>query len=307
MRAEVKGLEIEYEVEGAETAPAMLLIMGLGTQMTRWPRRLIDGLVAAGFRVIRYDNRDVGLSSRLDDAGAPDLPAVMTALLTGGIVPVAYDLADMAADAVGLLDALGIHRAHLVGASMGGMIAQIVAATRPDRVLSLASVMSSSGNPALPRASDAVLAMLASPRPDPGDEAAIIDRVVTGAALMGSPAFPVDPAIRRASATEDYRRGYYPAGIARHTAAIVASGDRRPLLATIAAPTVVIHGTADPLVPVEAGRDTAAGIPGARMVELAGMGHDLPDELVPDVLEAILSVAARPRETTAVPSGRELS
>ena len=307
MRAEVNGLEIEYEVEGAETAPVMLLIMGLGTQMTRWPRGLVDGLVAAGFRVIRYDNRDVGLSSRLDDAGAPDLPAVMTAMLTGGAVPVAYDLADMAADAVGLLDALGIERAHLVGASMGGMIAQIVAATRPDRVLSLASVMSSSGNPALPRATDAVLAMLASPRPDPGDEAAIIDRVVAGAALMGSPAYPVDPAIRRAAATEDYRRGYYPAGIARHTAAIVASGDRRPLLATIAAPTVVIHGTADPLVPVEAGRDTAAAIPGARMVELAGMGHDLPDELVPDVLDAILSVAARPRGTMAVPSGRELS
>ena len=219
--------------------------------------------------------------------------AVMSAMLTGGSTPVAYDLSDMAADAVGLLDALEIDRAHVVGGSMGGMIAQIVAATYPERVLSLTSIMSSSGNPALPRASDAVLAMLAGPRPDSADEAAIIDRVVIGAELMGSPGYPVDPAVRRAAAVEDYRRGYYPAGIARHTAAIVASGDRRPLLARITAPTVVIHGTDDPLVPIEAGRDTAANIPGARLIELPGMGHDLPDELVPDVVAAIIQVATR--------------
>ena len=293
MHADVNGLRIAYEVEGAETDPAILLIMGLGTQMTRWPRGLIDGLVDRGFRVIRFDNRDVGLSTRLEDAGAPDLMAVMSAMLTGGSTPVAYDLSDMAADAVGLLDALEIDRAHVVGGSMGGMIAQIIAATYPERVLSLTLIMSSSGNPALPRASDAVLAMLAGPRPDPADEAAIIDRVVIGAELMGSPGYPVDPAVRRAAAVEDYRRGYYPAGIARHTAAIVASGDRRPLLARITAPTVVIHGTDDPLVPIEAGRDTAANIPGARLIELPGMGHDLPDELVPDVVAAIIQVATR--------------
>jgi pimeloyl-ACP methyl ester carboxylesterase len=293
MHADVNGLRIAYEVEGAETDPAILLIMGLGTQMTRWPRGLIDGLVDRGFRVIRFDNRDVGLSTRLEDAGAPDLMAVMSAMLTGGSTPVAYDLSDMAADAVGLLDALEIDRAHVVGGSMGGMIAQIIAATYPERVLSLTLIMSSSGNPALPRASDAVLAMLAGPRPDPADEAAIIDRVVIGAELMGSPGYPVDPAVRRAAAVEDYRRGYYPAGIARHTAAIVASGDRRPLLARITAPTVVIHGTDDPLVPIEAGRDTAANIPGTRLIELPGMGHDLPDELVPDVVAAIIQVATR--------------
>jgi len=293
MHADVNGLRIAYEVEGAETDPAILLIMGLGTQMTRWPRGLIDGLVDRGFRVIRFDNRDVGLSTRLEDAGAPDLMAVMSAMLTGGSTPVAYDLSDMAADAVGLLDALEIDRAHVVGGSMGGMIAQIIAATYPERVLSLTLIMSSSGNPALPRASDAVLAMLAGPRPDPADEAAIIDRVVIGAELMGSPGYPVDPAVRRAAAVEDYRRGYYPAGIARHTAAIVASGDRRPLLARITAPTVVIHGTDDPLVPIEAGRDTAANVPGARLIELPGMGHDLPDELVPDIVAAIIQVATR--------------
>lgn len=300
MRASANGIELEYDSVGAADAPAILLVMGLGTQMTRWPPSLVEGLVARGYRVIRFDNRDVGLSTRFDAAGAPDLPAVMAAMLTGGDVPVAYTLADMAADAVGLLDALGIDRAHIVGASMGGMIAQIVAARYPDRTLSLTSVMSSSGNPALPRASDAALALLAAPRPDPDDEAAIIERVVLGAETLGSPGYPIERAVRRAAAIEDYRRGYYPAGIARQTAAIVASGDRRALLATITAPSLVIHGDADPLVPVEAGRDTAAHIAGARMIELPGMGHDLPDALVPVVVDAIDSVARRGDHRAAI-------
>jgi pimeloyl-ACP methyl ester carboxylesterase len=290
MRARANGIELEYDSTGAADAPAILMIMGLGTQMTRWPPALIERLVRAGYRVIRFDNRDVGLSTRLDEAGTPDMPALLNAMLTGQRPPVAYSLEDMAADAVGLLGALGIDRAHLVGASMGGMIAQIVAARYPARTLSLTSIMSSSGNPALPRAADAILAMLASPRPDPADEDAIVERTVIGAGMMGSPAYPVAEEVRRAAARDDYRRGYYPAGIARHTAAIVASGDRRPLLRKITAPTVVIHGLDDPLVPIEAGRDTARNIAGAELIEIPGMGHDLPDPLVPIVAEAILAV-----------------
>jgi pimeloyl-ACP methyl ester carboxylesterase len=302
MRIAANGLEFEYAISGPADGPAVLLIIGLGTQMTRWPQGLIDGLVGHGFRVIRFDNRDVGLSSRLDDAGAPDLRAVMAAMLHGGTAPVAYTLADMAEDAIALLRALGIKQAHVVGGSMGGMIAQILAARHPDAVLSLTSIMSSSGNPALPRASEAALALLSSERPDPADEAAIVERAVIGGETLGSPDYPIDRAVRRAAAIEDYRRGYHPAGIARQTAAIVASGDRRALLRTIRAPTAVIHGTVDPLVPIEAGRDTAANIPGARMIEVAGMGHDLPDALVPEVVDAIVAVASSAATTKVSPT-----
>ncbi|WP_315761640.1 alpha/beta hydrolase [Sphingomonas sp. Y38-1Y] len=302
MRIAANGLEFEYAISGPADGPAMLLIIGLGTQMTRWPQGLIDGLVGHGFRVIRFDNRDVGLSSRLDDAGAPDLPAVMAAMLHGGTAPVAYTLADMAEDAIALLRALGVEQAHVVGGSMGGMIAQILAAKHPDAVLSLTSIMSSSGNPALPRASEAALALLSSERPDPADEAAIVERAVIGGETLGSPGYPIDRAVRRVAAIKDYRRGYHPAGIARQTAAIVASGDRRALLRAIKAPTVVIHGTVDPLVPIEAGRDTAANIPGARMIEVAGMGHDLPDALVPEVVDAIVAVASSAATTKVSPT-----
>ena len=307
MRIPANGLELEYADSGPSHGPVILLIMGLGTQMTRWPASLIDGLVGKGFRVIRFDNRDVGLSSKLDEAGTPDMAAVAQAVLTGSEIPVAYTLTDMAQDAVGLLDALGIARAHLVGASMGGMIAQIVAATHPDRALSLTSLMSSSGRPDLPPSSAAVSALLMSPRPDPADMEAIVERVVTGAELMGSPGYPVDRATRRAAAIDEYRRCHYPAGIDRHTAAVVADGDRRARLHRITAPTVVIHGLDDPLIPIEAARDTAAHIAGASLIEIAGMGHDVPEALVALVLECIIAVAARASDTAAIPLEGELS
>lgn len=300
MRIAANGLQFEYAVDGPADGPVILLIIGLGTQMTRWPTALIDGLVAHGFRVIRFDNRDVGLSSLLDDAGVPSLPDVMAAMLQGGTVPAPYTLSDMAADAVGILDALGIARAHVVGASMGGMIAQIMAARYADRVMSLTSVMSSSGNPALPRASDAVLAFLSAERPDPADQAAVVERAVIGGEMLGSPGYPIDRAVRRAAAIQDYTRNYYPPGISRHTTAIVATGDRRALLRTITVPTLVIHGTDDPLIPIEAGRDTAANIAGSRLIELPGMGHDLPDALVPAVVDAIVAVASTASATTEV-------
>lgn len=293
MRATTNGIELEYESIGDPGGPAVLLIMGLGTQMTRWPQALLDTLVDRGFRVIRFDNRDVGLSTRFDDAGIPDMAGLMQAMLAGETPDVAYRLTDMAEDAVGLLDALGIERAHIVGASMGGMIAQLIAALHPDHVLSLTSIMSSSGNPALPRASDKALALLASPLPAGSGRDAVIERAVYAGEVLGSPGYRLDPEARRAAALLDYERAYYPAGAARQTAAIFAAGDRRELLRAITAPTMVIHGADDPLVPVEAGRDTAANIPGAELIEIAGMGHDVPDPLVGRIADAIVAVAAR--------------
>lgn len=293
MRVAANGIELEYESAGDPDSPVVLMIMGLGTQMTRWPPSLVDTLVARGYRVIRFDNRDVGLSTRMESAGAPDMAAVMQAIRTGGAPPIAYGLNDMAEDAVGLLDALGVERAHIVGVSMGGMIAQLIAALHPERVISLTSIMSTSGNPAMPRASDEALAVLGAPRPADDDVDAIIERAVHGGAVLGSPAYPVDPEVRRAAALADYRRAYYPLGAARHVAAIAAGGDRRPLLRGIATPTLVIHGSDDPLVRVEAGRDTAQNIPGAVMIEMPGMGHDLPEPLIPVIADAITEIARR--------------
>lgn len=286
------GINIEYESFGPESAEPVLLIMGLGAQLTLWPVELCEALVARGFRVIRYDNRDVGLSTKFDAAGVPDLRQTLAAVMSGQDPKVAYRLEDMAADAVGLLDALGIERAHIVGASMGGMIAQLVAAHYPERTLSLTSIMSTTGNPSLPSATPEAMQVLMS-RPQGGDLDALIDFGVKAARVIGSPAYPADEAHLRARVRRDVERSNYPAGFARQMAAIYASGDRREKLKRITAPTVVVHGDADPLVPVEGGRDTAASIAGAELVEIPGMGHDLPLPLVDRVADAIASVAKR--------------
>ena len=290
-RARANGIEIEWDARGAEGAPAMLLIMGLGGQLTRWSDALMDGFAARGFRAIRFDNRDVGLSTKLDAAGLPDMARIGLQLMTGRKPDVPYTLADMAADAVGLLDALGIARAHLVGASMGGMIAQLVAAYYPDRVLSLTSVMSTTGNPALPRATPAANAVLTE-RPPGTDLDALVAHGVRAAKVIGSPGYPADNAVLAARIRADLERQHYPPGFARQMAAIWADGDRRPRLAAIIAPTLVIHGTDDPLIPVEGGRDTARAIPGARLVEIPGMGHDLPQPLVARLVGLIADHAA---------------
>ena len=286
------GIRIEYERFGPASAPPVLLIMGLGAQLTLWPVELCEALVARGFHVIRYDNRDVGLSSKFDEAGVPELPAVFAAVMSGQDPQVPYKLADMAADAVGLLDALGIGGAHIVGASMGGMIAQLVAATYPDRTLSLTSIMSTTGNPALPPATAEAMGALLS-RPQGGDIDALVDFGVKTARVIGSPAYPAEEQALRARVRRDVERSFYPAGFARQMAAIYADGDRRARLANVSAPTAVIHGTADPLVPVPGGRDTAASIPGAELIEIEGMGHDLPPPLVERIADAIAGVAMR--------------
>ena len=287
------GLDIYYESHGDAGAEPILLIMGLGAQMTRWSPEFIGKLTAAGHRVIAYDNRDVGLTEKLDAAGPPDMGAIVAALSQGKTPPAAYTLIEMAADAAGLLQALGIERAHIVGASMGGMIAQLVAANFPERTLSLTSIMSTTGNPDLPRATPEAMARLNTPAPDPAEDLeAFLASSVEGAKVMAS-AYPVDEAQARAQALGDYRRSYYPVGFQRQYAAILASPDRRPKLKTITAPTVVIHGGDDPLVPLAGGRDTAENIPGAELIIVPGVGHEIPTAVQDVFVAGILSAVAR--------------
>lgn len=285
-QATVNGISITYEDKGPRDAPVILLVMGLGGQLTLWPDEFVDALNARGFRTIRYDNRDVGLSTRFDAAGVPNIKWMFVKTALGLRARSPYTLADMAADGMALLDHLGIARAHIVGASMGGMIAQHIAARYPERTLSLTSIMSSTGNRRLPRAKKEAMDVLTK-RPMSGDKEDLIAYSVNAARVIGSPAYPADEERLQRRVRSDFDRGWYPQGVARQMAAVVADGDRRKMLRTIAAPTLVIHGEADPLVPLEAGRDTAANIPGARMTVIPGMGHDLPLALVDTLADAI--------------------
>jgi len=299
-RAKANGIELEYEVAGPASGEPLLLIMGLGAQMTRWPSAFVDTLAARGLRVIRFDNRDIGLSTKLDEAGLPDFPALFKALAEGRKPDVAYVLDDMAADAVGLLDALGIERAHIVGASLGGMLAQLVAADYPERTLSLTSIMSTTGNRELPPASPAAMAVLNDRGPDPlTDFEGYLDHAVKGAFVVGSPAYPPHAEETRLRIRNDFNRSYSPAGFQRQYAAAAASPDRRPKLATIKAPTVVIHGADDPLVPLTGGQDTAANIPGAELVVIEGMGHDFPPALFDAVADGIMRAVERAKAEAA--------
>ena len=280
------GIEIHYEEQGDPAAPAMLLIMGFGAQLTLWPDELVEALAAQGFRVIRYDNRDVGVSQKFDGVKAPGL-VKMTLLSKIGFTPkVPYTLADMADDGVGLLDALGIERAHIVGASMGGMIAQHVAARHPDRCLSLTTVFSTTGNPKLPPARPEAMKALIT-RPDSTEEGVLVEHGMMLARTIGSPGYPAPEDRLRERTLASVRRSFYPEGPTRHLSAIVADGDRRAMLRDIAVPTLVLHGEDDPLVPCEGGRDTAASIPGAKLKTIPGWGHDLPLELVDELAGAI--------------------
>ncbi|MGX5713520.1 alpha/beta fold hydrolase [Sphingopyxis terrae subsp. ummariensis] len=285
-QAAVNGISITFEDKGPRDAPVILLVMGLGGQLTLWPDEFVDALNARGFRTIRYDNRDVGLSTRFDAAGVPNLKWMFVKSLLRLPVRSAYTLADMAADGVALLDHLGIARAHIVGVSMGGMISQHIAARYPDRVLSLTSVMSTTGNPRLPRAQKEAMQVLTS-RPMSGDPEDLIAYSVRAAKVIGSPGYPPDEERLQRRVRSDFERGWYPEGVARQMAAIVADGDRRPMLKSIGAPTLVIHGEGDPLVPLAGGRDTADNIRGARLLTIPGMGHDLPLGLVDTLADAI--------------------
>jgi pimeloyl-ACP methyl ester carboxylesterase len=285
------GIELAYDEFGDLGHPVILLIMGLGTQMIAWPEEFCLGLAARGYRVIRFDNRDIGLSQKMDGARVPHMLRMAAFSRFNLPFQVPYKLHDMAQDAIGLLDALDIGSAHIVGASMGGMIAQLIAAHFPFRVLSLTSIMSTSGRKSLPGA-DRKVAMHMLRRPASTDAQVLQQYAMRTWRLIGSPAYqPSDDALRE-KLSRSYQRSYYPAGHARQMAAIMASGDRVVALAKIMTPTLVIHGKADPLVPVAGGIDTARLVRGAKLELIEGMGHDLPQPLLPHFVDLISTHAA---------------
>ena len=293
MQISTNGITLEVEDHGSPQGEPLLLIMGLGMQLVAWHEDFVASLVQLGFRVIRFDNRDIGLSQRFDHLGLPNLALDSLRYAVGLNVKSPYSLSDMAADAVGVLDALGIQRAHVCGASMGGMIAQQLAIRHASRVKSLTLMMTSSGSRKLPQPTMRVRAAMISRAADPNNIDSVIAHFVRIYKLIGSPAYP---------ATDDYlnkrlgmsvRRAYRPQGTARQLVAIAADGDRSRLLGGIKLPTQVLHGQQDPLVPVAAGHDLAAKIPGSQLDVVEGMGHDLPAALWPRFAAGISSAAGR--------------
>jgi pimeloyl-ACP methyl ester carboxylesterase len=280
-RVEVGGIAIEYELSGPQDGPVLLMIHGVGAQLIRWPPALIERFERAGFRTLRFDNRDVGLSSHLNHLGIPDIAAIVAARSAGQVPDLPYTLSDMAADTVGLLDALDIASAHILGVSLGGMIAQVMANEHRARVLSLNLFMTQSGNPDLPPSDPAALAILSKRSPDPKqDREAFLSHQVALNRALGSPAYPAPEAELRAFAALAADRAYNPAGPARQLAAARGAPDRRPQLRQLSVPTLVVHGGDDPLFPPECGTDLARSIAGSWLLEPGGMGHDLPAELI---------------------------
>jgi pimeloyl-ACP methyl ester carboxylesterase len=279
------GLEIAYEDIGPRGGRPLVLVMGLGVSLVFWEDGFCEMLAERGHRVIRFDNRDVGRSTKLDALGVPNVPEAMSALASGKTISGPYLLSDMARDTIGLLDTLGIERAHVLGASMGGMIAQTMAIEHPHRLRSMTSIMSSTGSPNLPLGKPEAMALLV--RPPASDRSAYIDQAVEVWQVIGSPGFPFDEQRVRTRAAAHFDRGYHPPGIARQLVAVVASGDRTASLGKVSTPTLVIHGVDDALVPVEAGKATAAAVPGARLLLIDGMGHDIPQGAWPKIVDAI--------------------
>jgi pimeloyl-ACP methyl ester carboxylesterase len=286
-------VDLCYETFGDATDPAMLLIMGLGTQMLGWDAEFCEQLAARGFHVIRYDNRDIGRSTILDDFPAPTLGQILRRDKRAA----AYTLADLAADGVGLLDHLGIARAHLVGASMGGMIAQTIAARRPERVLSLVSIMSNTGSRLSGQPALSTYRLFL--RPIARERDAYVRQAAELFDQIGSRGFEKDDAAFREMLGAMYDRGHNPGSASRQLAAILAAGNRTTELRHITAPTLVIHGTADRLIRPSGGRATARAIPGAHLLTIEGMGHDLPRAAWPQIIDAIVENAARAREPVA--------
>ena len=278
-RAHSNQIELEYQTFGLPDNPPVLLIMGLGMQLLGWPDDFCANLARAGYYVIRYDNRDVGLSTKLEHAGRPPLLLNMLRHSLGLRIPAPYTLDDMAADAMGLLDALQIPKAHIVGVSMGGMIAQLVVTHAPERALSLTSIMSSTSAPGLPGPTVAARACLTRRPPRkaylPEQREMLVQFMLNNLRVLQSPGFPTPDELAAERIRASLDRSMYPAGVLRQLLAVVSAPDRSSLLAAIETPTLVIHGVNDPLIPVAAGKDTADKIPGAQFVPVHGMAHDL--------------------------------
>jgi pimeloyl-ACP methyl ester carboxylesterase len=293
MQISANGVSLEVEDHGPANGEPLLLVMGLGMQLVAWHPEFVAMLVARGFRVIRFDNRDVGLSQRFDHFGVPNLALDSLRYMVGMKIDAPYTVATMADDTAGLLDALGLPAAHVCGASMGGMIAQQLAARHPGRVKSLTLMMTSSGSRHLPGPTMKVRgAMLSKPK-NPHDVQSIVEHYVKLYKLIGSPGYPSDDATLYARLGESVRRSYRPQGTARQMIAIAADGNRSTLLAGLRVPTQIIHGQDDPLVPVAAGIDLASRIADAKLDLISGMGHDLPSALWPRFVADISCAAGR--------------
>jgi pimeloyl-ACP methyl ester carboxylesterase len=287
--ARANGLDLCYDTFGDPAAPPLLLIMGLNSQMIAWDDEFCSELARRGYRVIRFDNRDIGLSTRFDSAGVPDVSAAFMTVMQGKSVDAPYRLSDMAADTAGLLDALGIDKAHVVGASMGGAIAQTLAIEHPSRLRTLTSIMATTGAPGLPPpTADALAVLFKAPA---ADQAAYFESYAQTWKVLRAGSFPLDEARDLARAGQTWTRGLNPAGSARQLVAILASGSRKEALAAVRVPTLVLHGDADPLVPLACGVDTAESVPGAKLVVIKGMGHALPISMWPQIIDAIAAHA----------------
>lgn len=284
-RARANGVELEYETFGSSDDDPLLMIMGLGAQMQFWDDEFCTALATRKHYVIRFDNRDVGLSTWFDEAGTPDIMQVVKGMAQGKPVTTPYGLNDMADDCAGLLDALEIADAHICGASMGGMIAQVVAIRHPERTRTLTSIMSTTGNPALPGPSPEVASSLVDTPPT--DREANLDRAVEMSKLVGSPGFPFDEIRIRERAGKMFDRAFHPEGTTRQFAAVLGHGSRADALKKLQVPALVIHGNDDALVSVEGGIDTAACIEGSTLMRIDGMGHDIPPELWDSIADAI--------------------
>lgn len=287
-RLSANGQELEVERRGDPSGPPLVLVNGIGTQLVTWPDPFVEGLVAAGLHLVLFDNRDAGLSSKIEGIRVP-APREVAAMMRQGLKPpVPYTLHDMAADTAALITALGLRRAHVLGLSMGGMIAQLLAADHPQTVASLTSIMSTTGERSVGQPSPRGLAALTTP-PPALDRESLIAHSIWAQRQIASPAWPRPEAEVRAIAARAYDRAYEPAGFLRQYAAILATGSFRDRLARVRAPTLILHGTDDPLVDISGGRDSAAAIPGARLIEIPGMGHDLPASLCPRLVELVVA------------------
>ncbi len=285
-KANVNNIEIEYETIGEPISKPLLLIAGLGSQMLAWSEEMCENLANHGFFVIRFDNRDVGLSTKFEDAGLPNFVEINAAYARGVTPEVPYTLIDMVDDAVGVLDALNIDKAHVCGASMGGMIAQILAYKHPSRMLSLTVIMSTTGNPDLPQAKPEIMAQFFAPVPS--EREAYIEEMIKRDQLIHG-TFTYDDDQSRKYRANEYDRSYYPEGIARQLAAMAVPGNIKPKISAIQAPTLVIHGREDPFNSVEAGKEIATAISGAELLILDGMGHSFPREVIPRIINALVA------------------